>query len=123
MLKDRALYYNSLGKNCSQSIIYGCEDYFGIEIGDKAGLLFINGARGFGIGGMCNVAIACVMFLGVYFGEEIRAKQAGLLFLSEFYQQLGYMDCISLTTGKENCERVIACACDIMESVISRLTN
>lgn len=123
MLRDKAIYYHLQGKNCSQSIIYACEDYYGIKMGEKARKLFVTGTRGFGIGGMCNVAVACVMFFGVYFKDESVSRQAGLLFLSEFVEQMNYLDCNSLTKGYGDCQRLIENACNITESIISQLTN
>lgn len=120
MLKDEALYYHWLGKNCSQCIILACEHYYNINLGEVGEKLFITGTRGFGIGGMCNVAVACVMFFGVYYKDEKTARQAGLLFLSDFMEKMGSFDC-SCLANSGGCEELICNACDIIEKIVSQM--
>ena len=119
MLGKNALYYHAQGMNCSQSIILACEKCYNIKMCENCKRLFVTCSNGFGIGGMCSVLIACVMFFGVYYKDEETARQAGLTFLDRFMHGLCSLDCCRLKKASGSCEKVICLACDITEDIIS----
>lgn len=114
MLKKRAVKYYKNGYNCSQCILKACADEYNVKI-PKECIMMCNGINnGLGVGSVCSVLLACIMFLSIKEPENIQHKR--MLMVDEFAKINGSMNCCKIK--KNDCTLIIENACDILEKII-----
>lgn len=114
MLKNKAIYYYNSGYNCSQSIILAASDIYRLNISKDAIKLSHGISTGFGTGGICCVAVACIMILSYMFPENM--PRLRIEFLDRFQNILGNINCSKIR--KDSCSNIIAESCKILEDLI-----
>lgn len=124
-MEKLAVQYYQDGYGCSACIIKAAEHKYGIKLDSKAYKMLASINTGFGVGEMCSVVIACVMVLGLIYGEQ-DYKKPRLVFLNEFQQQFGSTNCTYLLRYRKEdtmCQNLVESAAKLLDKVISTRDN
>lgn len=125
MLKKKALYFYNNGYNCSQCLLKGAEQIYGIVISEQAMRMCSAINTGFGIDSICSVLVSGIMLFGIMFDDET-AKRLRIKLLDEFHSNHNTMSCGKLNNSKYNnggCLEVIGAVADIVENIIKNEKN
>lgn len=105
-MEERVIYWCEQGENCSRAIWKAASEQYGFPYTEEIEKSCAAVNAGFGIGGFCSGLIACIMVFGMLFSEE-EAKQKRLLFLMEFREKFGSLDCGALSSDRADCVQLM----------------
>ncbi len=118
MLKDGVRSWYEAGESCSRIILRAAAAEYGFSLSDDILAACGGISGGFGIGGMCSAVVAAVMVLGLLFdGEEIAGKR--ILFLYRMQEQLGRLDCGTLSGMDADCLPLLEEIAEVLDEVIA----
>ncbi len=120
MLKEKALYYYKKGYNCSQCILKACEQVYNVPVSNQSIKLCSAVNTGFGVGSICSVLVAGIMFFGILF-DDATAKRLRIKLLTKF-QGKHSINCMSLKKEIKNnggCDIIVCEIAGIIEEIIN----
>lgn len=120
-MEKLAVQYYQDGYGCSACIIKAAEHKYGFKMDSKAYKMISSINTGFGVGEMCSVVIACVMVLGLVYGEQ-DYKKPRLIFLTDFQRLFGSTNCSYLLRYRKSdtmCQKLVESAAGLLDNIIS----
>ena len=115
--------------NCAETILYGSNKVYGLELDKNALRLAAGFGGGMGIEAFCGALTGSIMVIGRLVTrdrahETPRVKELCSEFLEAYKREMGSLDCAALKeryrTDKLKCRVVIARAAEILESLLER---
>lgn len=118
-MKEKVLLYCKGGENCAVAILKAAAEKYNFPLSSEMekGCSALN--AGFGIGGFCCALVACIMIFGILFSEE-EAKKKRLIFLMEFQERFGSLNCGILSAKRTDCVELMGEIGQILEDTIGK---
>ena len=122
---ERELYHY----NCAQAILFGSNDYFNLNLNEKALKLITPFGGGMYTGNTCGMLTGGIAVIGVLFTEDmptnhLQLKEITRLWIEQFTKEFNNINCsiIKDTNLKKNegCRNLILKAADILEVIIEK---
>jgi C_GCAxxG_C_C family probable redox protein len=122
-------YMEKKDLNCAETILYGANEVYHLELDGQALKLAAGFGGGMGIEATCGALTGAVMVLGEIFAKEKghdspRLKKLCEKLLKEYRRQMGSIDCKALKdryrAEDPKCREVVRKSAEILEKMIAR---
>ena len=122
-------YMQKKDLNCAETILYGANEVYHLDLDAQALKLAAGFGGGMGIEGTCGALTGAVMVLGRIFAKEKghdspKLKDLCAKFLNKYRRQMGSIDCKPLKeryrTEDLKCRKVVLKSAEILERMIAR---
>ena len=105
-MEENMVYINEETLNCSQSVFYAiCKSRNKKVTYDMLCMLNAINA-GFGTGGICSALIGALCAIGLFI-DEYEIKSLRLIFLLDFKEKFGTVNCCELSSENCSCDDII----------------
>lgn len=117
MLENRVLYYYKREYNCSQCILMGARDEYGINI-DCCAVDMCSGLyNGLGIGSVCSIVLGGIMVISLYFKDENTIKYKRIEYINRIYEMFNTINCGKMPK-KDGCDDIVYRGASILRMVL-----
>ncbi|HOO34042.1 MAG TPA: C-GCAxxG-C-C family (seleno)protein [Thermotogota bacterium] len=131
MLKEKVskFYRENLTLNCAESMIYGANEEYGLELDQSTLDTMASFGGGMCVGGACGALTGALAVIGVMITKDKsmdkeERKAIAVEFYTKFQEKLGTDNCKEIKEKywdeELRCQRVVEMSADVLEEIIRK---